>query len=114
MTDNKDFKDFSGSWQEDGSSLLGDDELGELHQLLEGEEIPPFPDEQAVESREVSRQRQESRRTAQAGKARQKPAEKPKARKAKPEKRKAEESKPKKEKDKKKKRAPEEPADPFA
>ena len=114
MTDNKDFKDFSGSWQEDGSSLLGDDELGELHQLLEGEEIPPFPDEQAVESREVSRQRQESRRTAKAGKARQKPAEKPKARKAKPEKRKAEESKPKKEKDKKKKRAPEEPADPFA
>ena len=61
MTDNKDFKDFSGSWQEDGSSLLGDDELGELHQLLEGEEIPPFPDEQAVESREVPRQRQESR-----------------------------------------------------
>ena len=114
MTDNKDFKDFSGSWQEDGSSLLGDDELGELHQLLEGEEIPPFPDEQAVESREVSRQRQESRRTAKAGKARQKPAEKPKARKAKPEKRKAEEGKPKKEKGKKKKRAPEEPADPFA
>ncbi len=108
MIDNNEFNDLGGIWDDGSSGLWAEDELGDLHRLLDDEGDQPFPDEQAVESRGARRQRQEpqarSHRAVKPAKNRQEPPKKPRADK----------TKPKKDKASKKKQTPEEPADPFA